>query len=109
MCDALERARVVAPKKVCISTYTIYAANGGRRMRPGIERIQELHSACGPSAAAGSDIPVATNRADRALVSAVQAASEILAVRRLNRIEKDVSVSRWPEQGNYPRRDKGRS
>lgn len=57
----------------------------------------------------GSDIPVATNRADRALVSAVQAASEILAVRRLNRIEKDVSVSRWPEQGNYPRRDKGRS
>jgi hypothetical protein len=46
-------------------------------------------SACGSSAAAGSDaVLVDANREDRTLVSAVEAVTETLAVPRLDRIGK---------------------
>jgi hypothetical protein len=60
-------------------------------MRPETGRIQELRvQPFGSSAAAGSDaVLIATNRADRTLISAVEAVTRGPAFRRLDRIGKD--------------------
>jgi hypothetical protein len=86
MCDALECAGVVGPKKACISTYTIKLYSQFyrfcQRRRTNATRDGAYSgtacSAFRSSAAAGSDaVLIATNRADRTLISAVEAVPEV--------------------------------
>jgi hypothetical protein len=84
----LNAQELLVRKRCVLHTRSALPAAAANAIRDGAYS-GTARSACGSSAAAGSDIAIATNRADRTLVSAVEAATEILAVRRLNRIGKD--------------------
>jgi hypothetical protein len=76
------------------SNFTLSSANSASDPRPNATRdgaySETACSDCGSSAAAGSDtVLLDADREDRTLVSAVEAVTEILAVRRVDRIEKD--------------------
>jgi hypothetical protein len=76
------------------SNFTLSSADSASGGRPNATRDGAYSgttcSACGSSAAAGSDtVLVDANREDRTLVSAVEAVTEILAVPRLDRIGKE--------------------
>ena len=76
------------------SNFTLSSTDSASGGRPNATRDGAYSgtacSACGSSAAAGSDtVLLDADREDRTLVSAVEAVTEILAVRRLDRIGKD--------------------
>jgi hypothetical protein len=85
---SVRKRRVVEHARSNFTLSSTNSASDGRPNATETGRIQGTAcSAFGSSAAAGSDaVLIATNRADRTLISAVEAVTRGPAVRRLDRI-----------------------